>query len=293
MNNPEETIPTPKRRRGRPRLQPDERQDKASTVQALERGLILLQVLSQSSSASLSELASQLALPAPTTYRMLLTLQKLEFVSFDDIAQKWSVGIGAFTVGRSYLNRANITEASRAVMQQLMLDTGETANLAMLSAGGHITFLTQIECTHPIRAFHLPGTRSPAHSSGIGKALLAEFPKAQVEKILQSAGMEAFTQNTLTTPKSLYANLDASYARGWAFDDEERHMGMRCVAAAIHDPQGVAIAGISISGPTARFADERIDELGHTVQVAACAVTRLIGGEAPDFKTRSLHKDLV
>lgn len=291
MTHQDDETPKIKRRRGRPRLQANERQDKLGTVQALERGLILLQMLSKRGSASLSDLSAQLELPAPTAYRMLLTLQKHEFVSFDDTTQKWAVGIEAFTVGRSYLNRASLTDSSRAVMQQLMQDTGETANLAMLSAGGQITFLTQIECTHPIRAFHLPGTRSPAHSSGIGKALLAEFPKPHVEDLLFKEGLEQFTHNTITTPELLFDDLDVTFSRGWAFDDEERHVGMRCIASAIHDTRGDAIAGISISGPTARFADEQLSALGHTVKQAAADITRLIGGDAPDVDSRrSLKK---
>ncbi|MFK7993309.1 MAG: IclR family transcriptional regulator [Granulosicoccus sp.] len=276
----------PKRKRGRPRLQPHERQDNSSTVQALERGLILLQLLSKSGSASLSDLSLQVGQPASTAYRLLVTLQKRGFVSFDETTQEWSVGIEAFTVGSSYFNHANLAEAARSVMRQLMLDTGETANLAILADAGKVTFLTQIECTHPIRAFHLPGTRSPAHSSGIGKALLAEFSTRQVEQILQKTGLEEFTDNTLTTPRTLFSNLETTYLRGWAFDDEERHIGMRCIAAAIHDTRGDPVAGISISGPTARFPDEALATLGAKVRQAATDVTRLIGGAVPDYDAR-------
>ncbi len=222
MNEPDTDVQPPKRRRGRPRLQPEERQESSSTVQALERGLQLLQLLSRSGSASLSDLSLQVGLPASTAYRMLITLQKLDFVSFDEASQEWSVGIEAFTVGSSYFNRANLAEAARTVMRQLMLDTGETANLAIVTDGGQVTFLTQMECTHPIRAFHLPGTRSPAHSSGMGKALLAEFSREHIEQVLQKTGLQEFTSKTLTSPKALFSDLQATYLRGWAFDDEER-----------------------------------------------------------------------
>ncbi len=275
-----------KRRRGRPRLSPEERKESTGTVQALERGLQLLQLLSQSGSASLSDLSSRVGLPASTAYRMLVTLQKLEFVSFDESTQEWAVGIEAFSVGNSYLNRANLTEASRTVMRQLMADTGETANLAILTDGGQVTFLTQVETAHPIRAFHLPGTRSPAHSSGIGKALLSEYARVNVEDLIDKTGLQQFTANTLTTPKSLFEDLEDTYTRGWAFDDEERHVGMRCVAAAIHDNRGDAIAGISISGPTARFSDDALPLFGARIRDAAMSVTRMIGGRVPDYKNR-------
>jgi len=124
-------APAPKRRRARPRLPPEERAENNSTIQSLERGLNLLQLLARSGSASLSDLSLQSGLPASTAYRMLSTMQKLEFVTFDESIQEWSVGIEAFTVGSSYFNRANLAEVSRPVMRQLMLDTGETANLVL------------------------------------------------------------------------------------------------------------------------------------------------------------------
>lgn len=291
MNEPAIDNQPPKRRRGRPRLQPQERQDNAGTVRALERGLHLLQLLSKSGSASLSDLSLQIGLPASTAYRLLSTLQKMEFAAFDEASQEWSVGIEAFTVGSSYFNRANLVEAARDVMRQLMLDTGETANLGILTESGQVTFLTQVECTHPIRAFHLPGTRSPAHSSGIGKALLAELSQKQVEKLLHQTGLQEFTSKTLITPKALFDNLKDAYLQGWAYDDEERHVGMRCIAAAIHNTQGDAIAGISISGPTVRFSNEMLSVLGNQVKQAAADVTLKIGGSVPDFEARRIARN--
>lgn len=286
MNKSISEDEAPKRRRGRPRLQPSEKSDAATTVQALERGLVLLQLLSKSGSASLSDLSLQVGLPSSTAYRMLCTLQAHEFVSFDDIKQEWAVGIEAFTVGCSYLNQATLADAARSAMRQLMKDTGETANLGILTDEGEVTFLSQVECTHPIRAFHLPGTRSPAHSSGIGKALLAEYSQSKVEEILEKTGLHAFTRKTLSTPKGLFTDLNTSYIKGWAYDDEERHLGMRCIAAAIHNSRGEAIAGLSISGPTARFTDETLAQFGARVRQAASDVTRMIGGRVPDYEAR-------
>ncbi|MBX2882398.1 MAG: IclR family transcriptional regulator [Granulosicoccus sp.] len=288
MQDSSATSSRSKRGRGRPRLQPALLQE-PTTVQALERGLTLLQLLSRYDSASLSDLSLQMGLPTSTAYRLLSTLQKMEFVSFDDNTQEWSVGIEAFTVGSSYFNRANLVESSRPVMRELTNDTGETANLAVLTDAGSVTFLTQIESSHPIRAFHLPGTRSHAHASGIGKALLAELNRAQIESIIKQTGLTEFTPNTLTQPRRLFEDLDESFCRGWAFDDEERYVGMRCIAAAIHNGSGEAIAGVSISGPTARFDNDAVSALGLRVREAAIQITQLIGGSAQSYEQRQPH----
>jgi IclR family acetate operon transcriptional repressor len=117
------------------------------------------------------------------------------------------------------------------------------------------------------------------HCSGIGKALLAEMPRDKVERILQKKGLEEFTSKSLTSPDALFADLESTRRRGWSYDDEERHYGMRCIAAPIHNFHGEAIAGISISGPAARLPDEMISELGPKVRRAATEVTRLLGGQ--------------
>lgn len=116
------------------------------------------------------------------------------------------------------------------------------------------------------------------HASGIGKAMLAELSPPEVEKILQRKGLEEFTERTLTSPDDLFSDLEASRERGWAFDDEERHLGMRCVAAPIFNAFGEAMAGVSVSGPAARFSDRAVAETGPKVRKAAETITSLIGG---------------
>jgi IclR family acetate operon transcriptional repressor len=141
-----------------------------------------------------------------------------------------------------------------------------------------IELLRKVETPNPIRAFYRPGTRGHMHASGIGKAVLAELSREDVERILQKRGLPEFTPNTLTSTIALFADLESTRNRGWSFDDEERHSGMRCVAAAIFNENEEAIAGISVSGPSVRFSDDTIAELGPRVRRAADEVTRLIGG---------------
>jgi len=118
--------------------------------------------------------------------------------------------------------------------------------------------------------------------------MLAELAEHQIEGVLQKTGLQRFTEKTLISSQALFNDLDATYKRGWAFDDEERHIGMRCIAAAIHDTQGNAIADISISGPTARFGDSELSQFGTRVRQAADEVTHLIGGVVPEYAQRTL-----
>ncbi len=268
---------TTKRPRGRPRKDPAESQ--AAPAQALDRGLHLLALIASAGASTLSDVALRAGMPASTAHRLLTTMERHGIVTFDGDSQHWTVGLEAFRIGSAFLERTNLVDAARKAMRRLVEETGETANLGIANAGD-VVFVSQVETPNPIRAFFPPGTRGSMHASGIGKALLAELSRERVERLLESRGLPEHTAQTLTKPSDLFADLDATKARGWSFDDEERHSGMRCVAAAIFNEHREAIAGISVSGPTVRLPDARIAEVGATVRNTAAEITEQIGGRA-------------
>ena len=236
-----------KRQRGRPRSfnAPAE----ATSVQALDRGLKILAIVAEGDALSLSEVAAKSGIAASTAYRMLTTLSHHGMVEFDADGQLWSIGVETYRMGSAFLRRRKLVDRARAVMQELMEATGETANLGV-AEDDCVVFVSQVETHQAIRAFFRPGTRSPFHASGIGKAILAHLPPERVDAIVRRTGLEAFTEKTLANPLALSRDLAEIRVRGWSVDDEERNAGMRCVAAAIFNEFGEPVAGISVSGPT-------------------------------------------
>lgn len=269
---------TEKRQRGRPRAfaAPAD----AAQVQSLDRALKILAIVAQGSGMSLSEIANASGIAASTAYRMLTTLESHGMVEFDKNEQLWSIGVETYRMGSAFLRRRKLVDRARIVMQDLMEATGETANLGV-AEDDCVVFVSQVETHQTIRAFFRPGTRSPFHASGIGKAVLAHLDRDRVAAIVRKAGLEAFTPKTLSSPLALSRDLDDVKARGWSVDDEERNLGMRCVAAAIFNEFGEPIGGVSVSGPTVRVTPERLAEIGPKVRQAAEEITRMIGGIAP------------
>jgi len=267
--------PIEKRQRGRPRAfnGPAE----AGTVQSLDRGLRILAIVAEGSGLSLSEVAEASGLPASTAYRMLTTLENHGMVEFDKTDQLWSIGVETYRMGSAFLRRRKLVDRARTVMQELMEATGETANLGV-AEDDCVVFVSQVETHQAIRAFFRPGTRTAFHASGIGKAILAHLDSERVDAIIRRAGLEAFTEKTLSTLPVLRDDLAAIKARGWSVDDEERNLGMRCVAAAIFNEFGEPIGGVSVSGPTVRVTPERVARIGPMVRDAAAQVTVMIGG---------------
>ena len=271
-------ISQPRRGRGRPRKAVEE--TAVERVQTLDRAIRLLQLVAEEDGLTLNELSERLELPAPTAYRLLNTLRLNGMVVFDDDLQTWFVGIETFRLGSAYLRRTGLIPASRPVMQHLMEQCGETVNLA-IEQDGDVVFVSQVESAEPIRAFFRPGTRGDMHASGIGKALLAEHSSRGVRRVIDHKGLRAYTEYTLTSSEALVAELDLIRKRGWSVDNEEKNLGMRCVAAPIFNEHGEAIAGVSVSGPTVRVTTERIEQIGPEVRAAADRITEVMGGQLP------------
>lgn len=268
-----------KRQRGRPRSfnSPAE----ATSVQSLDRALRVLTVVAEADGLSLSEIAAKAELAPSTAYRMLTTLESSAMVEFDRTDQLWSVGVGAYRIGSAFLRRRKLSDRARPVMQALMEQTGETANLGV-AEDDCVVFVSQVETHQAIRAFFRPGSRSPFHASGIGKAILGYLQADRVGAIVRRTGLEAYTGKTLGDLSTLSRDLGEIRLRGWSVDDEERFVGMRCIAAAIFNEYGEPIAGISVSGPTIRVTLDRLADIGPLVRNAAAEVTRMIGGVDPD-----------
>ena len=251
-------------------------------VQSLARGLALLErVAAASDGISLSGLAESTALAPSTAHRLLASLRERGFAQQDPETGLWHIGARAFTVGNAFLRGRSYVALARHHMRDLVERSGETANLAALDQNEAV-YLTQIECDEMMRAFARPGTRVPLHCSGVGKALLAALPEREAESIIASAGLARLTKRTLVDLEALRGDLSLSRRRGFAIDDGEHAVGLRCVAAAIHDDGGRPLAALSISGPAARIDDHKLEMLGGLVSESCRLLTDELGGRVPD-----------
>jgi IclR family acetate operon transcriptional repressor len=262
----------------KPVITPRGKGESRDTVQSLARALGLLNALAaQDAGLALSEVARRVGLAVSTAHRLLTTLQQEGFVRFDEERGVWIVGVQAFIVGSAFLRARELTVLARPVMRRLMERSGETVNLAVEDRGEAI-YVAQVECRKMMRAIARPGGRAMMHASGVGKALLAAMSVEEVEAITALHGLPIETAKTIGSVESLRAELDRVRQRGYAVDDEENAVGLRCVAAAIYDEHAKPIAALSLSGPTARIDDAMIAPLGLAVREAADDITHAFGG---------------
>lgn len=250
-------------------------------VQSLSRALKLLNALSfHPQGLSLSEVAHEVGLPNSTAHRLLTTLQNERYVRFDSERSVWLIGVQAFRVGTAFIRSRDVVTIARPYMRRLMEQSGETVNLAIADRG-EVIYIAQVETQKMMRAIAGPGGRAPMHCSGVGKALLACFDPPTVDKLVGSIELRRETPNTLITARELKRELEHIQVRGYAVDNEENAIGLRCVAAVIYDEHGSGLAALSVSGPTARITDQRIPVLGSAVAGIAAEITAELGGRRP------------
>ncbi len=255
------------------------REPERGQVQSLMRALALLNALADADDGiTLTDSAQQVGLSASTAHRLLTTLQQERYVQFDPERRLWSVGVQAFIAGNAFTKSRNLAGIARPAMRRLMEDSGETVNLA-IEDQGQAVYLAQVECRQMMRAFARPGARVPLHCSGVGKALLSAMEPKALAKLLHKQGLPRMTLKTRNTAAALRDDLAAGRSRGFAIDDEEHAVGLRCIAAIIFDENRDPLAALSVSGPMARIQDERIPVLGALVRQAAQAVSVSLGGK--------------
>ncbi|MGI9484257.1 MAG: IclR family transcriptional regulator [Hyphomicrobiales bacterium] len=254
-------------------------------VQSLSRALRLMNTLADNPQGlSLSEVAHGVGLPTSTAHRLLTTLQNERYVRFDAERSNWLIGVQAFRVGAAFMRSRDIIATARPYMRRLMEVSGETVNLGIIDRG-EVVYLAQVETQKMMRAMTGPGGRSDILTSSVGRAILSFMRQDECEKLINSLH---FQPGVAQLPKArgvLQSDLQATRVRGYSIDNEENSVGLRCVASVIFDEHSEPLAGVSVSGPTARVSEARIASLGETVAAIASEITTELGGTLPDRKS--------
>ncbi|HEV7718470.1 MAG TPA: IclR family transcriptional regulator C-terminal domain-containing protein [Arsenicitalea sp.] len=247
-------------------------------VQSIMRGLAILNRLAECDDGlTLTELARSVALPPSTAHRILTTLQRQRFVRFEPTTMSWHVGVQAFVVGSAFARSRDMVPLAVPHLRRLVTRTGETANFFMLD-GEQVICMAQIQSQQMVRAISRPGGGVEMHRSAAGKAILAHMAEEEVAGIVERHGLQRYTEHTIITAEALLLDLAEIRQRGFAIDNEEFSLGLRCIAAPIFDETGAVHAAVSLAGPASRITESRIDVLGEMVALCGKTVTEEIGG---------------
>nr|WP_281203498.1 IclR family transcriptional regulator [Nocardiopsis trehalosi] len=233
-------------------------------VQSLDRAFALLEIMADAGGEiSLSQLAESSGLPLPTIHRIIRTLLGNGYVR-QLPSRRYALGPRLIGLGES-ASRMLGTWA-RPHLAELVEELGETANLAMLD-GDKVVYVAQVPSPHAMRMFTEVGRRVLPHSAGVGKALLAQLPEHEALATVGRTGMPAATDRTITTPEEFAKELARIREQGYAIDDGEQEIGVRCLAVPVVG--GPAMMAVSISGPEARVGWGFVERAAPIVRRAA------------------------
>jgi IclR family transcriptional regulator, KDG regulon repressor len=256
-------LPTPEDER-------DQLAKKGIQVQSLVRAVSLLEVFARDKvELSLKEISEATGLSKSTCYRLLSTLEEVNFVERDKSHTHYRLGMKLFELGLIVQRRMDLRRQALPFLVDLAEKTGETAFL-MIRDEEEVLCIERVEGTYPVRALALNvGGRLPLHLGGGQRALLAELPDDEVLRIVREKGMPQFTPQSVIDLQELLLELRQTRERGYGRSWEDITPGVAAIGALVRDYTGNGIAAVSIAGIVQRFGPDRWDSLIELVKAAA------------------------
>ena len=217
---------------------------------------LIEQLASHPAGASLQRLAQETGLAKSTVHRLLASLVSLGYAAQEPETGRYRLTLKMFELSSGIVDSMDIMGVAKAHLERLSQRTGEAVHLVIRDARD-IVYIYKTE-SGPMRMSSRVGLRSPLYCTGVGKAILATLPPEEVEDVWNHSSLKKLTSRTVVDLTEMQDQLAEVRANGYAIDDEENEMGVRCVAVAIPGPDGRAESAFSISGLAPYMTPERI-----------------------------------
>ncbi len=247
----------------------------APSIQVLERMFSIIDVLStRDESISLKEVSERTGLHPSTTHRILNDLALGRFVERPE-AGHYRLGMRFLELGNLVKGRLSVRDAALQPMRELHKLIAQPVNLSMRQ-GDEIVYIERAYSERSgMQVVRAIGGRAPLHLTSVGKLFLAADDPARVRAYATRTGLHGQTRNSITQLATLEKELSKVRQTGIARDNEELELGVRCMAAGIHDDQGKLLAGLSISAPADRINESWLAKL----QACASEISQALGHE--------------
>ncbi len=226
---------------------------------SLARAMALLDEIARHGPLRFAQIQERSQLPKATLHRALTELQNERLVQFDERSLTYMAGFRVLELANNVWSRSDLRTLARDQLEHLCELSNETVQLSVHS-DTHAIYLDSVESDNNIRMSMGVGTSIPLYCTGAGKALLASCPSVQQRDIIDRISFTAFTPNTITDKNRLLDELVSIRQLGFAEDNEEHFIGIRCLAAPVVTCDGHAVAAVSICGPTFRISDDDLKQ---------------------------------
>ena len=247
-------------------------------IQSLDRGLILLEAVARAGRpVSLAELTAVLKIDRSSVFRLANTLKRRGYLAQLPESKRYALGSSIWRLASLFRFENLLLQVARPHVSALAEEAGETTHVAVREGVQAVLIDRQLTLKTVGVAGAGEGAGMPLHSSGLGKALLADFDREGLARLLGTAPLARFTRRTITSLDGLAAACAQVRACGYAVDDEEGYDGVRCLGAPIRDAAGSVVAAVGISAPGERLPRQAIKKAAARVFEAAAAISRELG----------------
>jgi len=230
-------------------------------IQAVSHALDLLeQFHDEVDELGVTELSKRLKLHKNNVFRLLATLESRNYIEQNKVTENYRLGLKTLELGQTFIKQMGLLRQSRPVLEALVKECNETTYVAILKES-HIVYLDVVETDLTVRVVPRVGARLPAYCTAAGKVQIAFMSDEELENYLPpNKELKRYTSKTLIDRDELKKHLKLVAEQGYAMDDEEMDVGVKCVGAPIRDYTRRIIGAVSISGPSMRFSDERMEK---------------------------------
>jgi IclR family transcriptional regulator, KDG regulon repressor len=251
-------------------------------IGSLERALFVLDTLAAEPDLTLTDILARVGATKGTVFRHLKVLEQHGYVVAGP-GKRYALGPRLMQLGHIAHEQLALPKVARVPMIGLRDRFNETVHLGVL-IGDDVVHVESVPSTQPLKMAAALGERTWPHISALGKCLLAWSGEERLAKVV-AHGLPRMTERTLVELEPLAGNLRDVRTHGYAIDDEESNIGLRCVGAPVHDAEGSVIAAMSVSGPTERITQQRVPEIAAAVVAAAREVSARCGWAEPAMQS--------
>jgi DNA-binding IclR family transcriptional regulator len=238
--------------------------EKYYQIASLEKGMRVMELLSAQNELSVSAVAAQLGFNRAASHRFLATLRDLGYVEQNE-NHRYHLTFKVLELGMKVANRFEIRTVARGYMQELSRAFNETVNLGYWKEQ-RVFHLDKIDSPEILRIDTPLGSWAPAYCTALGKSILAYLPQDELETYLKSVRLVPHSPCTITSKKKLRQELIKILQQGYAVDDEELSLGLRCVAAPVFEHTGHVRYALSVSAPSSRMPLETIEKVQQKIR---------------------------
>jgi DNA-binding IclR family transcriptional regulator len=249
----------------------------STPVKSADRALEILEVMTRTERPlTYTDLVHALHYPRTSLYCLLQTMVERGWANFDPTSRTYTIGIRALEAGNVYTRCLGLVERALPLMETIRDAIDETVQLAVLD-GVQNVYIAKVDGRQTLTLASEVGRRLPAYATGVGKVLLAGLGQAELEARLNHAELRQVTSNTITGKSRLLAHLADIRRRGYAVDNEEYTIGIRCVAVPVFDYSQRTVAAISVSVPAIRFTPSHRRHAYAMLDQAATQISAALG----------------